>query len=346
MFCLISFNCLLLRLHPFNVICLFVFTTSVYLNMYFKQILKLIVFHKICLNSALSCLRCSERERSGDVRGDAKESRTHTHTQHHPSPPHSPPAWRPFGLSMKRTRAMKNDFQFLPFANLFVWPEKEQPSSGDEWTSEQQRMAPVIQLELGRVALDGFIWYRLFHAFVLYLLLFSEVSLSSLSVSIWVRGRAMNPGQLTQTRLLFSLCSVKRNAPVEVGEASRITMNSFNPQNWPECSTVDLQFCSKYSTLFLHLLLGLPTMQTSHSHPQLVKRFFAHNHLSQRFKDSIQGGRQRYRPLGVREKDAALVHSAAACELIPAHDRMEPHGGGKAGRGRVRPDQGGRFLAS
>lgn len=44
----------------------------------------------------------------------------------------------------------------------------------------------------------------------------------------------MNPGQLTQTRtgLLFSLCAGKRDAPLEVGEASgATTIDPLNPQN-------------------------------------------------------------------------------------------------------------------
>lgn len=38
------------------------------------------------------------------------------------------------------------------------------------------------------------------------------------------------------------------------------------PQNWSECSTVDLKFSSKYSTLFFYLLLGHPHCPWTHNY--------------------------------------------------------------------------------
>lgn len=99
----------------------------------------------------------------------------------------------------------------------------------------------------------------MFQAFVVYSLLFPEVNLPSLSDSFWLRGRVRNPGQLTQIRsgLLFSLCAVKRDAPLEVGEASRAnTIDPFHLRTHQNAAQWTWTFCSKYSTAFSSLPLG------------------------------------------------------------------------------------------
>lgn len=114
------------------------------------------------------------------------------------------------------------------------------------------------------------------------------------------------------------------------------------PQNWSECSTVDLKFSSKYSTLFFYLLLGsstlpmnpqlccthlIPTLCWSCSsaptilHPEGSKTPFA------------LGGSGVGAGWGTNHWERSGVQPRCSCDLIPVHDHMEPHGWGGWERG-------------
>lgn len=155
---------------------------------------------------------------------------------------------------------MKNDFQFSPLLISLSGLENEQPSSGDGWTSElqQQRTASAGQLELGPVAP---VWVHLIQIVSRVCIIFSVLRSTSpsLPVRIWLGGRVVNPGQLTQTRtgLLFSSCAVKRDALVEVGEASR--ENTLDPSH-PQNLSVDLLLI----TLSFIILSSAGVIHTAH----------------------------------------------------------------------------------
>lgn len=80
------------------------------------------------------------------MRGDARRISNWVEVPRRPTPP--PPACRPFGLSRKRTTAMKNDFQFLPLLISL---------SGQRKTSHHPEMnrPPSSRGSLGRTAGAG-----------------------------------------------------------------------------------------------------------------------------------------------------------------------------------------------